>query len=334
MLRQLFQHIDFEWPWALMLLVLVPWLAWKMLYKNKANIPRVKVSEFSPLTQGYNLKTSLRNFPSILRLLAFILIIIAVARPIRKENVELNSGKGIEIVLCLDVSGSMLAQDFEPNRLMASQRVANEFIKRRKGDKIGLVVFAGQSITLCPITTDHEALLYQLENINYGILSDGTAIGTGLASAVERLRTGTSPSKIIVLLTDGEDTGGSMDPFTAKQIAKTFGVKVYTIGVGTEGYADIPFQTAMGTVLEKAKVSIDEKLLQEIASETGGNYYRAKNSGELDRIYGAIDKLETSDIRTTYFNKKRDAFLPLLIAALALLLLEWVLAHTWLRRFP
>lgn len=334
MLRQLFQHIEFEWPWALLLLALVPWLAWKMLYRNKAIIPRLKVSELSPLTRGYNLKTTLKNLPTIIRLIAFVIIIIAIARPITKKNVELNSGKGIEIVLCLDVSGSMLAQDFEPNRLIASQQVAHEFIQRRKGDKIGLVVFAGQSITLCPITTDHEALLYQLDNINYGILSDGTAIGTGLASSVERLRSGESPSKIIVLLTDGEDTGGSMDPFTAKQIAKTFGIKVYTIGVGTEGYANIPLQTAIGTVLEKSKVSIDEKLLQEIASETGGNYYRAKNGADLEKIYSAIDKLETSDIRTTYFNKKRDAFLPLLIAALALLLLEWILTHTWLRRFP
>jgi Ca-activated chloride channel homolog len=335
MLRSLLNDIEFEWPWALWLLAALPLIAWWVLRKAGKIIPRLKVSELSPLTQGYNLKTSLRNLPEILRIIAIGFIVVAIARPVRYKTVEINSGKGIEIVLCLDVSGSMLAQDFTPNRLEASQQVAKDFVTKRKGDRIGLVIFAGQSLTLCPITNDHGALLQQLSTINYGILNDGTSIGSGLASAVERLRKGEAATKIVVLLTDGEDTGGKMDPATAKDIAKTYGVKVYTIGVGTEGYANIPFQTATGQkVLEKEKVSIDEALLKQIASETGGNYYRAKNTDELTQIYTAIDGLEKSDIKTTIFNKKHDAFIPFLAIAAALLLLEWILAHSWLRRFP
>jgi Ca-activated chloride channel family protein len=335
MLQKLLNGVEFEWPWALWLLAFLPLFGWLMLSK-KGNIKgSLRVSELSPLTQGYNLKTALRNMPNFLRLLAMAFMILAIARPVRKQTIEINSGKGIEIVLCLDVSGSMLAQDFTPNRLLASQKVAREFVNRRKGDRIGLVVFAGQSLTLCPITTDHKALLYQLETINYGILKDGTSIGSGLASSVERLRTGQAASKIVVLLTDGEDTGGKMDPVTAKEIAKTFGIKVYTIGVGTEGYANIPYQSITGeSVLEKEKVSIDEVLLKTIAAETGGSYFRAKNTEELENIYSEIDTLEKSDIRTTVFNKTHDAFFPFLGIALGLLLLEWILLHTWLRRFP
>lgn len=335
MLANLFQHISFEWPWVLGLLALLPLVGWRIFSSTGQNIPKLKVGEMSPLARGYNLKTYLRNLPVIFRFLAMAFLILALARPVKKEIIELNSGKGIEIVLCMDVSGSMLAQDFKPNRLEASKQVARDFIGQRKGDKIGLVIFSGQSITLCPVTSDHNALLLQLNNSYYGILSDGTSIGSGLASAVERLRLGNSPSKIVVLLTDGEDTGGKIDPATAKEIAKAYGIKVYTIGMGTEGYAQIPLQNpGGGTVLEKEKVSIDETLLKEISGETGGQYYRAKNSADLNKIYAAIDTLEKSDIHTTIFNKKHEAFLPFLLIALVLLLLEGLLANTWLRRFP
>jgi Ca-activated chloride channel homolog len=335
MLAELFQHISFEWPWALGLLVLLPFLLIRQIRSGKKMSPRLKVSEMPALAHGYNLKTTLRNLPVFLRVLALACLVIALARPVRKEMIELHSGKGVEIVLCMDVSGSMLAKDFTPNRLEAAQEVARAFIARRKGDKIGLVIFAGQSLTLCPLTTDHEALLYQLNHNYYGILTDGTSIGSGLASAVDRLRLGEAASRVVVLLTDGEDTGGKIDPVTAKDIAKTFGVKVYTIGMGTEGYAEIPYQSAIGTtVMEKEKVSIDEELLRKIAGETGGAYFRAKNTGELEKIYEAIDNLETSDIRTTVFNKKHEAFLPFLLTALVLLLLEGLLVNTWLRRFP
>jgi Ca-activated chloride channel family protein len=335
MLGTLFQQISFEWPWMLGLLAFIPLLYMQVIRGGKNLSPRLMVSEMPAIAHGYNLKTSLRNLPAMLRLLALASLVVALARPVRKEMIELHSGKGVEIMLCMDVSGSMLAKDFTPNRLEAAQEVARAFIARRKGDKIGLVIFAGQSLTLCPLTTDHDALLYQLNHNYYGILTDGTSIGSGLASAVDRLRLGEAASKVIVLLTDGEDTGGKIDPVTAKDIAKTFGVKVYTIGMGNEGYAEIPYQSTMGTtVLEKEKVSIDEDLLRNIADETGGAYFRAKNMGELENIYAAIDKLETSDIRTTVFNKKHEAFLPFLLTALVLLLLEGLLANTWLRRFP
>jgi Ca-activated chloride channel family protein len=254
--------------------------------------------------------------------------------PFRYRSLELNKGKGIDIVLCLDVSGSMLARDFTPNRLLASQQVAREFVEKRKGDRIGLVIFSGQSLTLCPVTTDHNALLYQLDNINYGVLKDGTSIGTGLASAVERLRQGGAVTKIVLLLTDGEDTGGIMSPTTARDIAKTFGIKVYTIGMGSEGYAEVPYQTLTGTVVEKEKVSIDEDLLKSIANETGARYFRAKSRMELEQIYEEIDGLETSDIKTFVFNKKDYLYYPIAGAALALLVVSWILKNTWLRQFP
>lgn len=335
MLASLFQDISFEWPWAFLLLGLIPLLVWKHTGRRKTINPAFRVSEMPALAHGNSMKSWLRNLPMLMQLLAVAFLIIGLARPVKKEMIELNSGKGVEIMLCMDVSGSMLARDFSPNRLEASQQVARNFISRRKGDKIGLVIFAGQSLTLCPLTTDHEALLYQLNNNYYGILTDGTSIGSGLATAVDRLRGGNAASRIIVLLTDGEDTGGKIDPATAKEIAKTFGVKVYTIGMGTEGYAQIPYQSTLGsTVLEKEKVSIDEDLLKEIAGETGGNYYRAKNTGDLEKIYAAIDKLEQSDIRTSVFNKKHEAFLPFLIIAFSLLIAGSLLANTWLRRFP
>jgi Ca-activated chloride channel homolog len=334
MIRRALQDIQFEWPWALVLLLLLPAIYWWLQKKGRYQQPVMVVSALPPLVHGYNLKTALRNLPDILKALAFVLIIISMAMPFRYRSLEINRGKGIEIVLCLDISGSMLAQDFKPNRLIASQEVARDFIEKRKGDKIGLVIFSGQSLTLCPITTDHTALLYQLNNINYGILKDGTSIGSGLASGVERLRQGDAITKVILLLTDGEDTGGLMSPTTAKDIAKTFGIKVYTIGMGTEGYAEVPYQTSAGTVMEKEKVSIDETLLETIAAETGGKYFRAKNRPELEQIYTDIDSLEKSDIKTTVFNKKEYAFAPIAAAALILLLLSWLLQYTWLRRFP
>ncbi|HSK13623.1 MAG TPA: VWA domain-containing protein [Phnomibacter sp.] len=335
MLRTYFQHIHFEWPWMLLLLLIIPILGWYLLVKKKTGTPAMVVSRSPSGTGPFQWKVFFRHLPLLLRLMALAFIIVAMARPVRYQTIELHSGKGIEIVLCMDVSGSMLAQDLEPNRLQAARAVARDFITRRKGDRIGLVVFAGQSLTLCPITTDHQALIYQLESIQYGILMDGTSIGSGLASSVDRLRLGQADSRIVVLLTDGEDTGGKMDPVTAKNIARTYGIKVYTIGVGTEGYTQIPYQSATGrTVLEKEKVSIDEKLLKQIAGETGGKYYRAKNTGELNQIYSDIDALEKSDIRTSNFYKRNDAFFPFLFFALALLLIEWVLAHTLLRKFP
>src|SRR5437868_363590 len=263
-------------------------------------------------------KTSLRHLPFILRLLAIAAIITAIARPqyvYEEQNAE---GEGVDIMLCIDVSGSMTAQDFTPNRLEAAKNVAIDFVNKRVTDRIGVVIFSGESFTQCPLTTDHDVVIANIKNIHNGLLEDGTAIGSGLGTSVDRLRTSNSKSKVVILLTDGENNGGLIDPKTAKEIAKAFSVKVYTIGVGTEGYAPQPQQTPLGVVMQMGKVSIDEKLLKEIAGETGGKYFRAKNNEGLTDIYAEINNLEKSRIEIRKQQHKVDKFFPLLMIALGL----------------
>jgi Ca-activated chloride channel family protein len=229
----------------------------------------------------------------------------------------------------------MLARDFTPDRLTASLEVARRFVEQRKGDRIGLVIFSGQSLSLCPLTSDKNAVLQQLQTVEYGQLADGTSLGTGLASAVDRLRMSKTPSKVVILLTDGEDTGGFLDPGTAKQLAQTYGIKVYTIGVGSTGYADMPYKTPDGgTVLQKEKVNIDETLLTNIANSTGGQYFRATNTQMLDSVYQSIDKLERSKVETRIFTKRTDAFFPWVMAAVLLLCIELLLQTTVFRKLP
>lgn len=335
MLRQYLTDITFDWPWMFSLLALLPVLAFFLLKREKKTTPVLVLPNLARITSTQNWRTLLRKLPVWLRLLALALLIVAMAKPARYQTLEMTEGEGIDIVLCLDVSGSMLARDFTPDRMRASVNVAKNFVENRKGDRIGLVIFAGQSLTLCPLTTDKKAVIQQLNTIEYGSLSDGTAIGSGLASSVDRLRTGTAASKVVILLTDGENTGGLIDPATAREMAKTFGIKVYTIGVGTIGYAPMPYKTVTGqTVMQEEKVSIDEPMLTEIAQQTGGQYFRATNTLALDSVYASIDKLEKTKIETKLFTKRTEAFLPWVLAALALLLLEWVLRHTLFRQFP
>ena len=279
-------------------------------------------------------KVRLRNFPLFLRMLCIACCIVALARPQQKNDQEIIDGQGIDIVLCIDVSGSMLAQDFKPDRLGAARNVALDFIERRKGDRIGLVVFSGESFTLCPLTTDKAVLRTQIESIQNGILQDGTAIGSGLASGVDRLKNSTAKSKVIILLTDGENTGGLIDPQTAKELAKTYGIRVYTIGVGTKGMAPTPYQTPLGVQMMNEKVSIDEDLLKQIAKETNGQYYRATDNAELQNIYASIDKLEKSKVQSTTFHIRTEKFHPWVMAAIALLFLELVCRMTVFRKFP
>jgi len=279
-------------------------------------------------------KTTLRQAPFVLRLLAISALVIALARPQTRNDEQLINGEGIDIVLCLDISGSMLAQDFTPSRMEAAKQVASEFIDRRPTDRMGLVIFAGESFTMCPLTTDHAVLKSQLYNVQSGLLEDGTAIGSGLATGVERLRSSVSKSKVIILLTDGEDNGGRLDPNTAKEIAKSFGVRVYTVGVGTEGFAPVPVQTSSGVIMQREKVSIDEKLLTQIANETGGKYFRAKDNESLEAIYKEIDRLEKSKFEVTTYTHYTEKFLPFVLAALMFLVLEWILRFTLFRKFP
>ena len=267
-------------------------------------------------------------------MLALCCIIIALARPQTRFDEQMVTGEGIDIVLCLDISGSMLAQDFTPNRMEAAKAVASEFIDHRPTDRIGLVIFSGESFTMCPLTTDRTVLKTQLASVQSGLLEDGTAIGSGLATGVDRLRNSPSKSKVIILLTDGENNGGLIDPNTAKEIAKSIGVRVYTVGMGTEGFAPVPIQTPTGVRMSREKVNIDEKLLTQIAKETGGQYYRAKDNESLRNIYSEIDRLEKSRIEVTALRRHTEQFFPFALAAAILIMLELLLRWTVLKKFP
>ncbi|HVV05149.1 MAG TPA: VWA domain-containing protein, partial [Puia sp.] len=272
MLYDWYKEIHFSQPAFFGLFALVPLLIYWELRRAGNAQGTVLMSSVRPFAGVRSWKSFVRPLPFIFRMVALCCIIIALARPQTRNDEQLVTGEGIDIVLCLDISGSMLAQDFTPNRMEAAKNVAAEFIDNRPTDRIGLVIFSGESFTMCPLTTDRMVLKTQLSNVQSGLLEDGTAIGSGLATGVDRLRNSPSKSKVIILLTDGENNGGLIDPNTAKEIAKSVGVRVYTIGMGTEGFAPVPIQTPQGVVLSREKVNIDEKLLTQIANETGGKY--------------------------------------------------------------
>ena len=332
MLYDWLQHISFAHPLFLLLLALVPLMIYWYMAKNVQGT--MIVSSLKNFSGTGSWRNTFRHLPFILRMLAISSLILGLARPQIRNDEQITNGEGIDIVLCLDISGSMLAQDFSPNRMEAAKNVAGEFINSRPTDRIGLVIFSGESFTMCPLTTDRAVLKTQLFNVESGLLEDGTAIGSGLATSVERLRASQSKSKVIILLTDGENNGGLIDPNTAKEIAKSVGVRVYTVGVGTEGFAPIPVQTAGGIVMQREKVSIDEKLLNQIANETGGKYFRAKDNESLSSIYKEIDQLEKSKIEVTTLRKFSEQFFPFAAAAIILLVLEFTLRFTIFRKFP
>ena len=333
MLFDYFKDITFGQPWFLLLLIVIPVLIWWYAAKNNRRQGSIVVSGVS--AKGLSTwKAGLRHLVFICRLLAIICIIAALARPqtmFEEQNAE---GEGVDIVLCIDVSGSMTAQDLTPNRLEAAKNVAVDFVNKRLTDRIAIVIFSGESFTQCPLTTDHTVLISAIENIRNGLLEDGTAIGSGLGTSVDRLRTSKSKSKVVILLTDGENNGGLIDPQTAKEIAKAFQIKVYTIGVGTDGYAPQPVNTPMGVVMQQGKVSIDEKLLKEIAKETGGKYFRAKDNEGLTGIYDEINSMEKSKVEITSRTRYTEKFFPFVMAALALIFLEMLLKFTVFRKFP
>jgi Ca-activated chloride channel family protein len=334
MISNWYQNITFAYPYLLWLLLLLPLLIVWYLFSIKKNSSSVTVSTLSIYKNHSGSKMSLRHLPFFIRLVTLAFLIVAIARPQTRSNEERVEGEGIDIMLCMDVSGSMLAEDFSPNRLEAMKQVAVNFVNERKTDRIGLVIFSGEPFTQCPLTTDHAALISQIYAVRSGILQDGTAIGSGLAISVERLKKSKSKSKVVILLTDGENNGGLIPPATAKEIAKSFNVKVYTIGMGTEGYALMPQQTTAGVVRTQEKVNIDEKLLKEIARETGGNYFRARDNESLTNIYSEIDKLEKTKIETSSYARYAEEFYPFAIATVVLLLLEVWLRYKKLRKFP
>ncbi|MDB5222515.1 MAG: hypothetical protein JWN83_1182 [Chitinophagaceae bacterium] len=334
MIFDYFQNIAFGQPQFFYLLILIPALvAWKII-KGRSQQAAINVSSVRGLQNISSWKNIFHHTPFVLRLLALTCIIFALARPQTRNDEQLTEGEGVDIILCIDVSGSMTAQDFTPNRMEAAKKVAEDFVDQRVADRIGIVIFSGESFTQCPLTTDHAVLKSQIEQIRNGLLEDGTAIGSGLATSVDRLRTSTAKSKVVILLTDGINNGGLIDPATAREIAKRFNVKVYTIGVGTDGYAPTPVNTPMGIVMQNEKVAIDEKLLTNIAAETGGRYFRAKDNASLKNIYNEIDKLEKSKVQITTFRRFAEKFYPFVFAALLFLFLEVLLRFTVFKKFP
>ncbi|XVJ66674.1 MAG: VWA domain-containing protein [Lacibacter sp.] len=335
MINEWLHHINFAYPWLLWLLLLLPLMIVWYVLRQKQQQSAIKLSTLSIYKKQSTVKNTLIHLPFVIRLLTVALLILAIARPQSKNDEERVEGEGIDIMLCMDVSGSMLAEDFKPNRMEAAKEVAAKFIEGRKTDRIGLVIFSGESFTQCPLTTDHGVLISQVYGVRSGVLQDGTAIGSGLATGVERLKKSESKSKVVVLLTDGENNGGLIDPATAMEIAKTFNVKVYTIGVGTEGFATMPQQSAGGGITRtQEKVNIDEKLLKEIARQTGGAYFRATDNESLQNIYSQIDQLEKTKIETSRFAKYAEEFYWLAFAAAVLLLIELWLRYKVFRKFP
>ena len=331
-----FQNITFANPSFFWLLLLIPLLIFWHIKKYKKQEASFNVSSLEGIKHlPVSLKVRLKPLLLVLRLLGIVFITIAMARPRTVSVTENINSEGIDIVLCLDISGSMLAKDFDPNRLVAAKKVAEEFVKERPGDRIGLVVFAGESFTQCPITTDHSVLIRQINKIKSGSLEDGTAIGMGLATSVDRLKESKAKSKVVILLTDGVNNTGLIDPQTALEIAKSYNIKVYTIGVGTRGYAPFPVPTRFGgTKIQRVKVQIDEKLMKKIANETGGEYFRATDNKSLFEIYDQIDKLEKTKMKVTSYKKYKEWFYPFALIALGLLLIEILLRYTVFKSLP
>ena len=328
----MFENIEFANPKLLWLLLLVPLAILWYVLRHKKQEASVRFSDMKGFTQlPKTWKAYLRHLLFALKMAALALLIVALARPQSASTNSKSNIEGIDIVMAMDASGSMLARDLKPDRLTAAKRVASDFVEGRPGDRMGLVIFSGETFTQVPLTTDHAVMLNMLGEMKNGLIDDGTAIGDGLATAIGRLKDSEAISKVIILLTDGLNNAGSVDPYTAGEMAKLFGIRVYTIGVGSYGTAPYPVQTPFGTQIQQMKVEIDEKLLTQIAGMTGGKYFRATSNQKLDEVYQAIDKLERSKIEVTEFRRLHEEFYPLVAWALALLLLEFLLRKTIFR---
>lgn len=325
----------FEYPFLLWLLLVPVLLAALYIYRELASrVPHLRVSNAAPwLSSGGSFLSVLRHLPFVLRLTALCLIIVAIARPRSSSQVEKIDTEGIDIVLAMDVSTSMLARDFTPDRISAAKDIAIEFIAQRPSDRMGIVVFAGESYTQCPLTTDRATLINMMKEVQTDLIEDGTAIGNGLATAVARMSGSDAPSRVVILLTDGVNNRGEVAPLTAAQIAKTYGIRVYTIGVGANGMAPYPVVTPWGIEERKIQVEIDEELLKGIAETTGGRYFRATDNTKLQEIYAEINRMEKSKTSIDSFPVYKELFSPFAIAALICLLAE-LLVRLLLRRLP
>ncbi len=329
-------NYQYENPVFLWLLILIPIIGIWYFRASKTFYPTLVLPSVKQTFVKSSLLGRLRILLPILRTLSVIFVITALARPQQIIKLENVNADGIDIILALDLSSSMLAMDFEPNRLEASKKVAAEFISNRPYDRIGLVVFSGEAFTQCPITTDHTLLLEFLKGLECGFLEDGTAIGMGLASAVNRLKDLKSKSKVIILLTDGVNNAGYFDPKIATQMAKSLGIRVYSIGVGSQGVAQVPVgkDNNGNYVFDYNTVEIDEALLQKIAEETDGKYYRATNRSQLEKIYAEINALEKSKVEIKQYKRMKDIYKSFLIIAACILLIEILLRYSVFRTIP
>lgn len=328
----MFKGIEFANPGFFWLLIVIPAMVAWYIWREQKLQGSLNVSVIKGFTMPKkSLVPKLRHLGIILRSLALLAIIVALARPQSSLSWQNSTTEGIDIIIASDISGSMLAEDFKPNRLEAGKNIAIDFIKERPDDRIGLVIFSGESFTQCPLTIDHEVLVNLFAAVKNGMVDDGTAIGMGLATSVNRLKESDAKSKVVILLTDGSNNGGAIPPLTAAEIAKQFKIRVYTVGIGTKGFAPYPVQTPMGVQYQKVPVDIDEGTLSKIAKITGGKYFRATNNEKLKSIYEQIDQLEKAKIDVTQYHKKTECFLPLAIIALLFLLLEFTLKNTLLK---
>lgn len=328
-------NIHFANPEFLWLLVSIPILVVWYILKYKHSLVPLKVSTvtgFKRTQPGFRVK--FHHTPFLLRIVAIMLFIVALARPQSSSSSREIETEGIDIVIALDISGSMLAEDFKPNRLEAAKKITEKFIDSRENDRIGLVIFSAKSFTQCPITIDHTVLKNLLKEIKSGLIEDGTAIGMGLATAVDRLKDSKARSRVIILLTDGINNTGIISPLTAAELAKNFGIRVYTIGVGTIGKAPYPFQTPFGIQYMNVDVEIDEPLLKQIAAETGGKYFRATNNRALETIYKEIDTMEKTKIKQTVYTTFTDLFFPFVLVGSILFVTELLLKLLVFRKIP
>ena len=325
----------FEYPKLLWLLVVPALLVLHYIYLELAQRhPHLRVSTSIPwLVKKTTLASSIRHIPFVLRVLAMSLIVVAIARPRSSEVIEKIDAEGIDIVLAMDVSTSMLARDFTPDRISASKDIAIEFIAQRPTDRMGIVVFAGESYTQCPLTTDRAALINMMKEVETGLIDDGTAIGNGLATAIARMKDSDAKSRVVILLTDGVNNSGEVSPQMAVEIAKTYGIRVYTIGVGREGMAPYPVMTPWGVEVRNLEVEIDEDLLKQIADETGGRYFRANDNTKLAEIYDEINQMEKARTTVDSFPVYKELFGTYALLALLLILAELVLNWFVIRRF-
>lgn len=329
------EGIIFAHPKLLYLLLVVPLLLAWYIFKQSRSKPGLQLSTLQSFTHApKSIRVYLRHLPFVLQMAAVTLLIFALARP-QTFNVEQNvETEGVDIMLVLDISTSMLARDFKPDRIEAAKRIGIEFVSGRRNDRIGLAIFAAESFTLCPLTTDYATVINMFNEVKLGMLEDGTAIGNGLATGIARLKDSKSKSKVVILLTDGVNNRGEISPLMAADMAKTFGIRVYPVGVGSIGTAPFPVQTPFGTRYQDVKVEIDEDVLTEIAQMTGGKYYRATDNEALEKVYKEIDRLEKTKIEVVETTKKQEKFFMFGLLALLSIGLDFLLRVTLLRSIP